>query len=356
MPRPTIDDVAALAGVSIKTVSRVVNREPNVRESTRDKVEKAIAELDYRPNPSAQNLASHRAHMIVLVYDDPSAYEVPSSGYIIKMQQGALKACRKNGYELLIYPCNYRNKGVGKELQNLINRARPAGIIVAAPLSNMPKIVRAVNETGTPCIRLSHGSGNGKEYSIVTNDREFSAEMTRYLASLGHKRIAFIKGNIRHKAVNNRFDGYRVGLDESGLPYREELVAQGDNSIGSGEECAAELLSQSPRPTAIFCANDDMAAGVLRVATRLEIRVPDELSIAGCDDIALAQQLYPSLTTIRQPLGVMTEIASLALIDRARGKPLEPRVEVVPGTIEVRESTAPPPVEPNSRLKPLPQN
>ncbi len=342
MSRPTIDDVASLAGVSIKTVSRVVNREPNVRESTRAKVEAAIAQLKYRPNPSAQNLASHRAHLIVLVYDDPSAYEVPSSGYIIKMQQGALKACRKSGFELLIHPCNYRNKHVGKELSDLIGQVRPAGIIVAAPLSNMAKIVRAVKATGTPCVRLSHGAGNGREYSVVTNDREFSAQMTGYLASLGHKQIGFIKGNTLHQAVGNRFDGYLDGLKEAGLPLREDLVTQGDNSIGSGEQCAAELLKRKPRPTAIFCANDDMAAGVLRVATRMGIRVPEDLSIAGCDDIALAQQLYPSLTTIRQPLGSMAEIASLALIDGARGKPRKPELEIVPGTIEVRESTAPP--------------
>ncbi|MBT8105514.1 MAG: LacI family DNA-binding transcriptional regulator [Woeseiaceae bacterium] len=342
MPRPTIDDVATLAGVSIKTVSRVVNREPNVRESTREKVEKAIAELDYRPNTSAQNLASHRAHLIVLVYDDPAAYETPSSGYIIRMQQGALKACRDAGFELLIYPCNFRRQDVGRELQNLIYRVRPAGIIVAAPLSNMPAIVGAVKETGTPYVRLAHGTKNGKEYSVVTNDREYSADMTKYLASLGHERIAFIKGDVRHRAVGNRFDGYRDGLEEAGLPYREELVAQGDNSVGSGEECAAELLARSPRPTAIFCANDDMAAGVLRVATRLGIRVPDQLSIAGCDDIALTRQLYPSLTTIRQPLGAMAEAASLALIDDSRGKPREPQLEVIAGKIEIRESTAPP--------------
>jgi LacI family transcriptional regulator len=322
-----------------------VNREPNVRESTREKVEKAIAELKYRPNPSAQNLASHRAHLIVLVYDDPSAYEVPSSGYIIRMQQGALKACRKAGFELLIHPCNYRNPHVGGELRELINQVRPAGIIVAAPLSNMPKIVRAVKETGTPCVRVSHGNGNGSEYSIATNDREFSAEMTAYLASLGHERIAFIKGDTAHKAVGNRFEGYRDGLEQAGIQYREELVAQGDNSLGSGEACAADLLQREPRPTAIFCANDDMAAGVLRVATRLGIRVPEELSIAGCDDISLCRQLYPSLTTIRQPLDTMAEAASQALIDGSRGKPRESRLEVVPGTIEIRESTAPPPTE-----------
>lgn len=344
MPRPTIDDVARLAGVSIKTVSRVVNREPNVRESTREKVERAISELKYRPNPSAQNLASHRAHLIVLVYDDPSAYEVPSSGYIIRLQQGALKACRRAGFELLIHPCNYRSPHVGRGLRELIDQVRPAGIIVAAPLSNMPVIVRAVKETGTPYVRLAHGAGNGSEYSIVTNDREFSAEMTRYLASLGHERIAFIKGDTAHKAVGNRYQGYRDGLEQAGIQYREELVAQGDNSIGSGEACAGALLQREPRPTAIFCANDDMAAGVLRVATRLGIGVPGELSIAGCDDIALCRQLYPSLTTIRQPLDTMAEAASLALIDGARGRPREARLEIVPATIQIRESTAAPPV------------
>ncbi len=340
--RPTIDDVASLAGVSIKTVSRVVNREPNVRESTRVKVEKAIAELKYRPNPSAQNLASRRAHLIVLVYDDPSAYEIPSSAYIIEMQQGALRACRNAGFELLIHPCNYRNRYVGRELQELIGQVRPAGIILAAPLSNMPKIVRSVRETGAPYVRLSHGGENGSEYSVATDDRAFSAAMTRYLASLGHQRIAFIKGNTLHTAVNNRYEGYKQGLEESGLPFSDKLVAQGDNSIGSGEAAAAELLHREPRPTAIFCANDDMAAGVLRVAMRLGIRIPEDLSIAGCDDISLARQLNPSLTTIRQPLDAMAEAAALALIEGARGAAHEPGLEVVPGELKIRESTAPP--------------
>ena len=142
MPKPTIDDVAALAGVSIKTVSRVVNREPNVRQSTRDKVNKAISELRYRPNLSARSLASHRSHLIVLVYDDPSAYEVPSSGYIIRMQEGTLRACRTANFELLIHPCNYRNKDVREELKGVIEQTRPDGVVLAAPLPNMPKIDR----------------------------------------------------------------------------------------------------------------------------------------------------------------------------------------------------------------------
>jgi LacI family transcriptional regulator len=228
MSRATIFDVAKVAGVSIKTVSRVVNNEPNVRDSTRERVEDAIAMLKYRPDQSARNLASHRTHLIGLVYDDPAAYELPSSGYIIRMQHGALKACRSALSELLIHPCDFRKKKVGVELKSLIEETRPAGIIVAAPLSNMPKIVRAIEATGTPFVRISPGKTNGKQLSVSTNDREVCAEMTRYLAGLGHKRIAFITGDPNHAAVANRFLGYQDGLDESGLEYSEQLVAAGD--------------------------------------------------------------------------------------------------------------------------------
>ena len=207
MPNATINDVAELAGVSIKTVSRVVNHEPNVRDSTKDKVNKAITQLNYRPNQSARNLASHRSHLFVLVYDDPSAYHLPSAGYIISMQQGALRACRSSNYELLIHPCNYRKKGVNDELKTLTQQIRPAGIVLAAPLSNTPNIVRAIKATGTPFVPLSPGKQKKGQFSVVTNDREISAEMTRHLASLGHKKIAFITGHPTHLAVGNRLLG-----------------------------------------------------------------------------------------------------------------------------------------------------
>lgn len=343
MPKATIDDVAELAGVSIKTVSRVVNHEPNVRQSTREKVEKAIAKLNYRPNLSARNLASHHSHLIGLVYDDPSAYEIPSAGYVIRMQQGALRACSTANYELLIHPCRIVDKDVGRELKELIEQVRPDGIVLAAPLSNMPSIVRAIAATGTPFVRVSPGVENGKQLSVATNDREISAEMTRYLASLGHERIAFIKGNPGHKAVGNRFLGYQDGLQQSGLAFSGQLVVEGDNSIGSGEATAAELLGRTPRPTAIFAANDDMAAGVVRVAERMGIAIPAELSVAGWDDVALARQIYPSLTTIRQPLSRMAERATAALIAGVQGSSELRGTEVVPATLQIRESTGPAP-------------
>ena len=225
----------------------------------------------------------------------------------------------------------------------MIEKVRPDGIVLAAPLSNMPKIVRAIEATGTPLVRVSPGKSTGQQRTVVTNDREISAEMTRYLASLGHERIAFIKGHTIHKAVGNRYLGYQDGLEQSGLKFSDRYVCEGDNSIGSGEECAEQLLNLKQPPTAIFAANDDMAAGVIRVADRRGIRVPDELSVAGCDDIALARQIYPALTTINQPLSTMAEHAALALINSVRNKqPLE-GTEVVPAEIRVRESTGPAP-------------
>jgi LacI family transcriptional regulator len=343
MSRSTIFDVATLAGVSIKTVSRVVNNEPNVRASTRERVDNAIQQLNYRPDRAARNLASHRSHLIGLIYDDPSNYEIPSAGYVIRMQHGALRACHSAGCELLIHPCDYQDEGVAGQIKSLIENVRPDGIILAAPLSNMPNIVRAIGSTKTPFVRVSSGKKNGKYYSVSMTDRESSAEMTRYLASLGHTEIAFLTGHPQHDAVKNRFLGYQDGLQESGLEFSEQLVEAGDNSIRSGEACAEKLLARKQPPTAIFAANDDMAAGVIRVADRLGIDVPGQLSVAGFDDVALAQQIYPALTTIRQPLALMSEHAALALIEHSKGKSPLRGDDIFPGTMQIRESTGPAP-------------
>ncbi len=341
MATVTIDDVAAHAGVSIKTVSRVVNREPNVRITTRARVEAAIAELNYRPNKAARSLASHQTNLIGLIYDDPSAYDVPSAGYVLNMQQGALAACRDTNYELLIHPCRFSDPAITRELTELIEQVRPDGIVLAAPLSNIPRIVSAIEATGTPLVRMSPGKRGGGRPKVATNDWEISAEMTRYLASLGHRKIAFIKGNPDHHAVSNRYRGYCEGLEQSGLSYSEELVIDGDNSIGSGEAAAEALLTLRDRPTAVFAANDDMAAGVIRVAYRYDIHIPGELSVAGYDDTSLAQQIFPALTTIRQPLSIMAERAVHSIVDILKTGSTEEDMLIVPASIVVRESTGP---------------
>ena len=343
MSKTTIFDVAKAAGVSIKTVSRVVNREPNVRPSTRDRVNAAIEKLKYRPDQSARNLASHRSHLIGLVYDDPAVYEMPSGGYILDLQQGALRASKAARCELLIHPCDFRRKTVGAELKSLIAQTRVSGLVVAAPLSNMPKIIRAIEATNTPMVRLSPGNHSKIERCVKTNDREVCAEMTRYLAELGHRRIAFITGDPDHKAVANRYRGYQDGLADAGLEFSDRLVVAGDNSFGSGQAAAEKLLRRKRPPTAIFAANDDMAAGVIRVAHRRGVGIPDELSVAGFDDIALARQIDPTLTTVRQPLVRMAEQA-VAMLTRNHDDDEEiPNVVCIPASIKIRESTGPAP-------------
>ena len=216
--------------------------------------------------------------------------------------------------------------------------------VLAAPLSNVPRVVQAIVATGTPMIRLSPGTQGGKPYSVATNDREISAEMTRYLASLGHRRIAFIRGDPGHRAVANRYLGYLDGLQQSGLEPAQRLVEDGDNSFGSGEAAGGRLMQLADPPTAIFAANDDMAAGVIRATKLLGVDVPGQLSIAGCDDISLACQLCPTLTTIRQPLSSMAERAALVLIGNASEESSLQGAEIVPATIVIRESTGPAPV------------
>ena len=343
MAKPTIEDVAELAGVSIKTVSRVVNDEANVRDVTRARVQRAIAELNYSPNQSARSLASRRSYLIGLLYDDPSLYQIPSSSYVISIQEGVLKACKARKYDLLIHPCVYQDRRIATEIRSLIEHSRLDGLVLAPPLSDMSRIISAVEASGTPLARIAPGSSGGGHPIVRTNDREVAAAMTQYLASLGHQRIAFITGHRDHKAVANRYLGYEDALRDSGRKLQARYVCAGDNSFKSGEHCAASLLEARTRPTAIFASNDDMAAGVLRVAQRLGLSVPGDLSVAGFDDIPLAQQVYPSLTTIRQPLAQMAELATSMLIDALEGGPQSPDPYSIDSTLVIRDSTGPVP-------------
>ena len=343
MTTATLEDVAKRANVSIKTVSRVVNNEPNVRESTRQRVTAAIDALNYRPHKSARNLKSRRSHLIGLIYDDPGQYNIPSAGYVINIQEGVLAVCKANNYDLLIHPCSYRNPDIVAELHALIENSRLDGIVLAPPLSGMSKIINAIRKTGTPLVGISPGEKKARQLAVHTDDREVCAAMTGYLASLGHKRIGYIDGHPDHKAVASRILGYQDGLEANGLKLHKRLICHGDNSIRSGERCAEILLDRKDPPTAIFACNDDMAAGVMRVAHQRGIRVPEELSVAGFDDISLAQQIYPSLTTIKQPLEEMAKQAADMLISGFGSQSAKTAPQLVPSEIIVRESTGPAP-------------
>ncbi len=336
MSRATIDDVAALAGVSIKTVSRVVNEEPNVRPLTKERVMKAIAHLNYRPNTSARSLAGSRSYIVALLYDNPSA------NYVINVQDGAIKTCRQAGYDLLIHPCDCRDPNLANEISTLIVQSRIDGLLLTPPLSDMEPVVQALLARGTPFVGIAPvGHLKGAPY-VATNDYEAAFEMTRYLIGLGHKDIGFISGHPDHCSVVRRLAGYKEALASCGIQSRDSLVMQGYNSFASGEAGARELFQHgNGRPTAVFASNDDMAAGVIKVAHEMALNIPGDLSVAGFDDTPVALQIWPSLTTVRQPIKSMAEKAAQLLLENLRGKSPAGREIIMDSTLVIRDSTGP---------------
>jgi len=335
--KPTINDVARLAKVSIKTVSRVLNDE-RVRPRTRARVMEAITRLNYRPSRSARSLRSQRSYLVGLLYDNASA------SYVMGIQAGVLAACREADYQLLIHPCHYQRTGLTEEVVDLAAQSHLDGMVLTPPLSEKRMLAEALELAGVDTVRIAPGEKLPPGRGVYTNDRAICRRMTEYLVSLGHTRIAFIKGHPDHAAVVTRYDGYCAGMREAGLSVDPALVAQGMNSFESGIECGRRLLNGGVRPTAIFAANDDMAAGVMVVAHELGMELPGQLSIAGFDDIPLARQLWPALTTIRQPIVELGQRAAEILLGRLRNRTdLDASSEEIESELVLRGSTAPAP-------------
>lgn len=333
MAKATIDDVAELAGVSMKTVSRVMNNEPNVRPVTREKVEAAIAQLDYRPNLSARSLAGNRSYLLGLLYGIPSAH------YVLDIQVGVLDICRPQGYELLVHPCNHEDPNITQEIIDLLRDKRIDGVMLSPPISDNMTLLNALKRMSVPFVRVAPTENKNLSPYVETNDQEASYDMTCKLIALGHTRIGFICGHPDHRAVSLRFDGYKAALIENDIPLSNDLVAHGLNSFESGEMCARKLLEKKSRPTAIFAANDDMAAGVMMVAHQLGIKIPEQLSVAGFDDTPVAHQIWPALTTVRQPIQPMAKKATELLIKQLRGKDVQLPASMLSSSIIVRDST-----------------
>ena len=202
MDKVTINDVALKAQVSIKTVSRVLNREPSVRASTRKHVEQVIKSMNYSPDPSARRLAGNRSFLIGLLYDNPS------SSYVTDNQQGVLSACRKLNYDLLIHPCNYLDDTLGEDIQYFLRQTRPDGVILTPPLSDMPELIKILQDRNTSFICIGIGKPSPKISRVTTNDKEMARQMTSHLINEGHTKIAFIKGHPDHEAVSFREQGF----------------------------------------------------------------------------------------------------------------------------------------------------
>jgi LacI family transcriptional regulator len=338
MNNATIKDVARRAEVSAKTVSRVINDEPTVRAVTRERVLRAIDELQYRPDLSARSLRSAKAYALGLVYDNPNPY------YIISVQNGVLSVCREMGFGLQIHPCNSSSPTLARELSNLVLRSRLAGLVLAPPMSEQMDLIAVLTAENIPLVRIiSAASDPDDGYPCVfVDDRDAAYAITEHLIQLGHTRIGFLWGGKQHRSSPERFKGYEDALRDYGIEPDKTLIVEGDYSFDDGFRGARKLFGRKNRPTAIFGSNDEIAAGVLAAARAAGFNVPYDLSIAGFEDSPFSRQSWPALTTARQATETIAQHAARLLIAQLRGAGDTIGNEGFSPELVVRGSTAPP--------------
>jgi len=329
--RANIRDVAAKAGVAVKTVSRVLNGHPYVSTDTKARVEEAMRALDFRPSVAARILSGAKSNQIALIYDNHSPY------YMFQIQTGCWDFCRNNNIRLIAQPVDVADPQVGEQVRGLVSETHVDGIILSSPVTDCDPVLRALEAMDIPFVRISPGTNHALTSSVFMDDAQAADDMTTHLINAGHRRIGFIKGHPNHMASDDRLFGYRRALDRAGLPYDPVLVRDGEFDFDSGVRGGRDLLDLPNRPTAIFASNDDMAAGVLAVAHDRGMNVPAELSVAGFDDTTLARTVWPPLTTIHQPMAELARTATEILI--AGGDITHRRL---PHTLVERASVAPP--------------
>ena len=306
----TINDIARLANVSKKTVSRVINESPFVREETRTRIAEIIRTTGFTPDPQARGLAFRRSYLIGLVYDNPNA------PYVINVQEGALAALRRVGYELVVHPCDRNSPEFLNDIRQLVSRQKLDGMLLLPPVSENPALADLLRDLHCPYIRILSAALDDPENLVQSMDRQSAAEVAEHLAKLGHTRIAMIIGPATYRSSQERLEGFSEALAERGLSLAPEYIAQGLYTFESGAACTEMLLSRTPRPTAIFAGNDETAAGVYRTAYLRGLRIPDDLTVIGFDDSPLASRLCPSLTTMHQPIRDMGRMAAEKLITK----------------------------------------
>jgi LacI family transcriptional regulator len=306
--RSNIRDVAARAGVAVKTVSRVLNGHPYVSADTKARVEEAMKALDFRPSVAARILSGAKSNQVALIYDNHSPY------YMFQIQTGCWDFCRENGIRLLAQPVDVADPMVGEQVRGLVTETHVDGIILSSPVTDCEPVLRALESMDIPFVRISPGTNHALTSSVFMDDAQAADDMTTHLINAGHRRIGFIKGHPNHKGSEDRLTGYRRALDRAGITFDPELVCDGEFDFDSGTRGANRLLDLPEPPTAIFASNDDMAAGVLAVAHDRNLNLPGALSVAGFDDTTLARTVWPPLTTIHQPMAELARTAAEILI------------------------------------------
>ncbi len=333
--RATIRDVARRAGVSIKTVSRVINHEANVRSETRERVMEAVRELQYEPNPAARGLAGRRTFSIGLLYENPHEFS-----YIQQILDGVFGVCQAHGYALLLRPSS--ENPATEDIVRFLTQTRVDGMVLTAPIGDRPDLTNALTERDVPFVQISPGITDTRWTSVGPDDFAGSRTLTEHLLDLGHARIGFIQGDPRHGAASARLDGHLRALRDRGMTVDESLIVPGLFDFESGKAAAHGLFGLANRPTAIVASNDDMAAGVIVAAQEAGIALPAELSVAGFDDSPTALHTWPPLTTVRQPIVEIASQAAELLLEWIRGERATHVRKTFDCRLVVRRSTSAP--------------
>lgn len=331
---PTIDDVAAAAGVSIRTVSRVLNKSPKVNAETRLRIEAAIAEMRFRPSLRARGLAMRRSFLVGLIHNDRNALVLDS------IQRGIVAHAADRGYEVIVHPTPVEADAAIADVCAFAARSRVDGLVVMPPISGLKGLAEALAMAQVPAVALSSVPIEGFAGVIVSEERDAGAQVARHLLDLGHRRFGLVNGPADVASAQQRRAGFIAEVARHGGAHVAE--APGDYDFPSGVAAAERLLDLPRRPTGIFAANDIMAAGVLKVAARRSIAVPGALSVVGFDGSLLTRMLTPALTSVLRPFGAMAAAAAEQLIALIEGReappPFEARLEIV-----LAETTGPAP-------------
>ncbi|VVT01289.1 LacI family DNA-binding transcriptional regulator [Erythrobacter sp. EC-HK427] len=331
--RATIKDIAEQAGVSAKTVSRVMNDEPYVRDDIRERVKRVAAALDYHPNRNAQGLISSRTFLIGLTY------ERPSPSYVVDLQRGALERLAGERYRLVVLPfADAREDPAG--LVALLRSAMVDGALLAPPSCDIPEVLDALDNSGIRYARITPGTMLERGSCALLDERAAGRAIAEHLVQLGHRRFGVILGHPGHAATSARLAGYRDAFAAAGIAPDDIRIERGDFTFHSGEAAAHRLLARTDRPTAILAQNDDMGAAALSVARALGLAVPDAVSIAGFDDADIARLCWPQLTTVEQPVAAIAADATDRLLKQLEGGELAAAI-THPHRVIVRGSTGP---------------
>ncbi len=335
--QPTINDVAAHAGVSKKTVSRVINGENGLKVATRERVQSAIAELGYVPNPQARALALRRNSTLVLLHDNPNAQTV------LNFQNGVLKAIANSDLALAIRPVDRTSELMINDIRAFLTRHRPLGVLILPPISERDDLAQVCIDLGVPYVRVGSTLLDSPEKCVASNDCEAVAEACRLLTAAGHTRIGFVRGPTGFRSAAEREAGFQQAIRSAGLKLDSNLCVSGNYRFESGVTAGEKLLRHEDRPTAIFASNDEMAAGVMHVALGMGLSIPADLSVIGFDDSPTAQHIWPSLTTVRWPLVEMGELAAEKLAGKIMKHPdSKSKATTLSSTVIERDTVAPP--------------